>query len=184
MRCESLRYAGNRLGWEQSAFVPFSSASPTAAPVKHDQFVSFLRTTPLNFIIENMSLYCNIGQRGCAVYFHFSQEVTLTLFPETKRVIDESYPHHSLTCNCALCERNCSMSTEDNKALVRRFYTEVLEKRNPALVDELFATTYVYHYPDMPPDLPSGLEGFKKFVTLFLSGFSNLTFTIDDQTVE
>ncbi|HLJ33053.1 MAG TPA: ester cyclase [Ktedonobacteraceae bacterium] len=76
------------------------------------------------------------------------------------------------------------MSTEDNKALVRRFYTEVLEKRNPALVDELFATTYVYHYPDMPPDLPSGLEGFKKFVTLFLSGFSNLTFTIDDQTVE
>ncbi len=76
------------------------------------------------------------------------------------------------------------MSTEDNKALVRRFYKEVLEKRNPALVDGLFATDYVYHYPDMPPDLPSGLEGFKKFVTMFLSGFSNLTFTIEDQTVE
>lgn len=76
------------------------------------------------------------------------------------------------------------MSTEDNKALVRRFYTEVLEKRDPSLVDKLFATNYVYHYPDMPPDLPPGLEGFKKFVTMFLSGFSNLTFTIDDQTVE
>ena len=76
------------------------------------------------------------------------------------------------------------MSTEDNRALVRRFYKEVLEKRNTALVDELFASNYVYHYPDVPPDLPSGLDGFKKFVTMFLSGFSNLTFTIDNQMVE
>ena len=76
------------------------------------------------------------------------------------------------------------MSTEDNKILVRRYYKEVLEKRNPALVDQLFAANYVYHYPDMPADLTPGLDGFKKFVTMFLSGFSNLTFTIDDQTVE
>ena len=76
------------------------------------------------------------------------------------------------------------MSTEDNKALVRRFYKEVLEKRNPALVEQLFTANYVYHYPDVPANLPDGLEGFKKFVTMFLSGFSNLTFTIDDQTVE
>ncbi|MHB8595368.1 MAG: ester cyclase [Ktedonobacteraceae bacterium] len=76
------------------------------------------------------------------------------------------------------------MSTEDNKALVRRFYKEVLEKRNPALVDELFTANYVYHYPDVPANLPAGMAGFKKFVTMFLSGFSNLTFTIDDQTVE
>ena len=76
------------------------------------------------------------------------------------------------------------MSTEDNKALVRRYYKEVLEKRNPALVDQLFASNYVYHYPEMPANLPPGLEGFKEFVTMFLSGFSNLHFTIEDQTVE
>jgi len=31
------------------------------------------------------------------------------------------------------------MSTEENKALVRRYYEEVLTKRNPELVDELFS---------------------------------------------
>lgn len=76
------------------------------------------------------------------------------------------------------------MSAEENKALVRRYYEEVLAKRNPALVDELFAANYVYHYSDTPPNLPPGLEGFKKFVTMYLSGFSNLHFTFEDQIAE
>lgn len=76
------------------------------------------------------------------------------------------------------------MSTEANKALVRRYYEEVLAKRNSALVDELFAASYVYHYPDTPPNLPPGLEGFKHFVTMYLSGYSNLHFTIEDQIAE
>ncbi len=76
------------------------------------------------------------------------------------------------------------MSTEANKALVRRYYEEVLAKRNSALVDELFATNYVYHYPDTPPNLPPGLEGFKQFVTMYLSGYANLHFTIEDQIAE
>jgi len=73
------------------------------------------------------------------------------------------------------------MSTEENKALVRRYYEEVLARRDPSLVDDLFAANYVYHYPDTPPGLPEGLEGFKKFVTMFLSGFTNLQITVEDQ---
>ena len=76
------------------------------------------------------------------------------------------------------------MSTEANKALVRRYYEEVLTKRNPALVDELFSPDYVYHYADTPPGLGPGLEGFKQFVTHFLSGYPNMQFIVDDQTVE
>ncbi|MDQ2716839.1 MAG: ester cyclase [Chloroflexota bacterium] len=76
------------------------------------------------------------------------------------------------------------MSTETNKALVRRYYEEVLTKRDPKLVDELFAPDYVFHYAHTPPGLPSGLAGFKQFVTEFLSGYSQLHFVVDKQTVE
>ncbi|HLL78753.1 MAG TPA: ester cyclase [Ktedonobacteraceae bacterium] len=73
------------------------------------------------------------------------------------------------------------MSTDTNKALVRRYYEEVLNQRDPSLVEELFAPNYAYHIADAPPNLPDGLEGFKKFVTLFLRGYTNLHFTIEDQ---
>ena len=76
------------------------------------------------------------------------------------------------------------MSTDTNKALVRRYYEEVLNKRDPSLVEELFAPNYVYHISDAPPKLPTGLEGFKQFVTEFLSGYTNLHFTIEDQIAE
>lgn len=76
------------------------------------------------------------------------------------------------------------MSDESNKALVRRYYEEVLTKRDSSLVDELFASNYVFHIADTPPRLPDGLEGFKQFVTLFLSGYTNLRFTVEDQIAE
>lgn len=76
------------------------------------------------------------------------------------------------------------MSNEDNKALVRRYYEEVLTRRDPRLVDELFSPDYVYHYADIPPGLGTDREGFKQFVTHFLSGYSEMNFYVDDQTVE
>lgn len=76
------------------------------------------------------------------------------------------------------------MSAEENKALVRRYFEEVLSKRNPDLIGEIFTSDYVYHYSPAPPNLPSGMEGFKILVNDYLSGFSNLRFTVDNQTVE
>lgn len=76
------------------------------------------------------------------------------------------------------------VSTEDNKALVRRFYEEVLSRRDTTLVDELFSPDYVYHYNDTPPDLSTDREGFKQFVTDFLSGYPDLQFQVNDQSVE
>jgi predicted ester cyclase len=73
------------------------------------------------------------------------------------------------------------VSTDTNKTLVRRYYEEVLNKRDPALVEELFAQNYVYHISVAPPNLPPGLEGFKQLVTEFLSGYTNLHFSIEDQ---
>lgn len=76
------------------------------------------------------------------------------------------------------------MSAETNKMLVKRFYEEVLTKRNPDLIDEIFTSDYVYHSPNVPSEFPSGLQGFRQFITEFLSGYPDLHFTVGDQTVE
>ena len=60
------------------------------------------------------------------------------------------------------------MSTEQNKAVVRRFIEEILTNQNAALVDELFAPDYVNHL------VPGGREGFKQFPTMLRSAFPDL----------
>jgi predicted SnoaL-like aldol condensation-catalyzing enzyme len=62
------------------------------------------------------------------------------------------------------------MSTEQNKAVVRRFIEEVLNNLDAALVDELLAPDYVNHM------IPGGREGFKQFPTMLRSAFPDLKF--------
>jgi len=70
------------------------------------------------------------------------------------------------------------MSTEQNKALVRRFYEEVWNKGNLAVDDEIFAVDYVRH--DLRPGNPlSGPEGQKKIASEFRAAFPDLHMTID-----
>jgi predicted ester cyclase len=42
----------------------------------------------------------------------------------------------------------------------------------------------VFHYADTPPEIANDREGFKQFVTHFLSGYPDMHFHVDDQTVE
>ena len=60
------------------------------------------------------------------------------------------------------------MSTEQNKAVVRRFIEEILNNQNTALVDELFAPDYVNHL------VPGGREGFKQFFPMLRSAYPDL----------
>ena len=60
------------------------------------------------------------------------------------------------------------MSTEQNKAVVRRFIEEVLNKQNAALMDELFAPDYVNYM------MPGGREGFKQFLPMLRSAYPDL----------
>jgi predicted SnoaL-like aldol condensation-catalyzing enzyme len=60
------------------------------------------------------------------------------------------------------------MSIEQNKAVVRRFMEEVLDKQDYALVDELLAPDYVNHLA------PGGREGFKQFNTMLRSALPDL----------
>ena len=60
------------------------------------------------------------------------------------------------------------MSTEQNKAVVRRFIEGSLNAMNSDLVDELFAPDYVNH------NVPGGREGFKQFFAMVRSAYPGL----------
>ena len=73
------------------------------------------------------------------------------------------------------------MSTEENKALVRRAYKEVFNKGNMAVVDELYTANYVLHDPSGPVQGP---EGIKQYVTMLRSAFPDMHITIEDAVAE
>jgi len=60
------------------------------------------------------------------------------------------------------------MSTEQNKAVVRRFIEQMLNNMDDALVDELLAPDYVNHM------VPGGREGFKQFFPMLRSAAPDL----------
>ncbi len=67
------------------------------------------------------------------------------------------------------------MSTEQNKAVVRRFMTEVLEGHNLAVLDELAATNYVNTAMG-----GADLAGFKGILGAMAAAVSGMRFTITD----
>jgi predicted ester cyclase len=81
------------------------------------------------------------------------------------------------------------MSTEDNKAVVRRVYEEVWNKGNVATVDELYAANFVDHLwlptnVPVPAELQQSLEEFKQYVSEFHTTFPDLQYTIELQVAE
>ena len=73
------------------------------------------------------------------------------------------------------------MSTEANKAFVRRFYEDIFNQRNLALVDELCTTNHVFHNP---PTTLHGREDFKQLLSLYITAFPDARFTVEDSIAE
>lgn len=73
------------------------------------------------------------------------------------------------------------MSSEDNKAAVRRFYEEVFHQKNLAGVDAFVSPNAIDH--GLPPGL-SGLEGTKHFIGMYLAAFPDLHVTVEDLIAE
>ncbi len=76
------------------------------------------------------------------------------------------------------------MSTETNKAIIRRFFEEAFGKGNLAVVDEIVAPDQVNGGPGALPELPPGPEGSKMLITAYRNAFPDLHFTIDQQIAE
>ncbi len=74
------------------------------------------------------------------------------------------------------------MSTEDNKATVRRLIEEVWNQGNLAVFDELYAPNFIFHDPGLPQVRTR--EDDKRYITGALSAFPDVHLTIDDLIAE
>jgi predicted ester cyclase len=72
-----------------------------------------------------------------------------------------------------------SMSTESNKAIVRRYFEEALDKRNLEVLDEIVAIDCIIHRPEASEPM-RGLKSFKHALERILQVYSEFTTTIHD----
>jgi predicted ester cyclase len=74
------------------------------------------------------------------------------------------------------------MSTENNKAVYRRWFEEVVTGGRLEVADELLAPGYVLHFPGMPSSVD--VAGHKQLVAMFRAGFSDWVEHVDDVIAE
>jgi steroid delta-isomerase-like uncharacterized protein len=67
----------------------------------------------------------------------------------------------------------------DNKAVIRRLYEEVWNKRRLELVDEIISPSHALHDPNLSGSAV-GPEAYKRQVTRFITAFPDLRFTVED----
>jgi predicted ester cyclase len=65
---------------------------------------------------------------------------------------------------------------------MRRLHAALLDARDPDVVDDFFAPGFVSH--NNPPGFPPGVEGVKRFFTMFRDAFPDVEVEIDEIVVE
>jgi steroid delta-isomerase-like uncharacterized protein len=75
------------------------------------------------------------------------------------------------------------MSTEENKAIVRRLNDEVWSKGRLEVIDELIADDFVATVVGAPEQI-RGRQGFREFVVMYRTAFPDLRITVDEQIAE
>jgi len=71
--------------------------------------------------------------------------------------------------------------SEQNKLLLRRMVEELWNKKNPAVIDELYAENYVGHTPD---GMLQGRAGARQHFSTYIAAFPDCKITIDDILAE
>lgn len=74
------------------------------------------------------------------------------------------------------------MSTEENKVVVRRLFEESVNRKDLGLLDELVADEIVTHTP--VPGIAPNREGFRLFLGVYLTAFSEQHTEINDLIAE
>ena len=75
------------------------------------------------------------------------------------------------------------MSTEENKAIVRRVNDEVWSEGHLDVIDELIADDFVATVVGAPEQI-RGPQGFREFVVMYRTAFPDLRITVDEQVAE
>lgn len=72
------------------------------------------------------------------------------------------------------------MSTETNKAIVRRYFDQVLNEQHDDLAEEFLAENIELHGSGLAP----GLEVVKQWLTMFAAAFPDGHYTVEDVVAE
>jgi len=75
------------------------------------------------------------------------------------------------------------MSTEQNKAIVRQLIEEAINQNNLSLAEEIMAADIIEH-EELPPGIPTGIEGTKIMFGMLHSAFPDFKATINDLIAE
>ena len=74
------------------------------------------------------------------------------------------------------------MSIEENKAVVRRFFEELLSTDNFALADELLSPEFRFYFAGSPD--PMDLESYKEFLVARRAAFPDRRFVVEEMIAE
>ena len=67
-----------------------------------------------------------------------------------------------------------------NRALVHRFYDEVLNRRDPEAAREICTPDYAHHDPTLPEGETRGIDGYLKAIAAFFSAFPDFRADVKD----
>ena len=76
------------------------------------------------------------------------------------------------------------MSTETNKAVVRRLYEDIFSDGQLDVADEIIAAGYQESGPLALPGSPPGPEGLEMLATYYRGAFPDIRFTVEEQIAE
>jgi steroid delta-isomerase-like uncharacterized protein len=74
------------------------------------------------------------------------------------------------------------MSTEENKAVVRRFFEVLLSTDNLAVADELLSPDFCFYFAGSPQ--PMDVESYKEFLAARRAAFPDRCFVVEDMIAE
>ncbi len=72
--------------------------------------------------------------------------------------------------------------SEENKAVLRRFYEEVFNEGNLDAINEIISPNFTSH--TSPPGISPDREGVKQFVIAYRSAFPDIQVHVEDQVAE
>ena len=75
-------------------------------------------------------------------------------------------------------------STETNKAIVRRFYTEAWNEKNLDILEETHHPQWTHQDPSNPNDLQGGPEGNRARLSHLIAAFPDIHYTLEDVIAE
>ena len=74
------------------------------------------------------------------------------------------------------------MSADENKAVVRRFFEELLSTDNLAVADEILSPGFRFYFAGSPE--PMDLESYKEFLMARRAAFPDRRFVVEDMIAE